>query len=169
MNNTTNIIGGVVLVIIMAGVGVLYYADVGGALLSSASLPGGSTATTSSATGPERDQTLQRLNRLEDIDIQTEFLSGQIFTGFENFGIAIQSQPVGRDNPFTPPQVQIPATITENQVDFSSTSTPPRQQNANSEATTATNTSTTSIDELPSTDNATSTGSATTTTSATSS
>ncbi len=169
MNKTAKIISGVVLIIILAGVGYLYYADTGGAPLSTSALPGSSSATTSPATGPERDQTLQRLNRLEDIDINTEFLSAQVFTSFENFGIAIQSQPVGRDNPFTPPQVQIPATITENQADFSTTSTQPQQSDSNNEANATTTTSTTSIDQLPSTDSATTTGSATTTTSATSS
>lgn len=165
MSKITKIISGVVLVVILAGAGYLYYADTGGALLSTSALPGSDSATTSSATGPERDQTLQRLNRLEDISINTDFLSAQVFTSFKNFGISIQSQPVGRENPFIPPEVQIPATITDDQADFPATSTAPQQP----ESSAGEDAATTSIEQLPSTGDATTTDSATTTTSATSS
>jgi hypothetical protein len=125
MNNSTKIISLVVLVLILGGAGYFYYSESSNILSAGSVLSGTNSLNTptTTASGPSRDQTLQRLNRLEDINIDTDFLSAQIFTSFENFGISIRSQPVGRDNPFIPSQVQIPPEITGEQIDFSETGT----------------------------------------------
>lgn len=173
MSNTTKIISVVILVLVLGGAGFLYYSQSSNILSAGSVLSGTNSlnSPTSTPPGPARDQTLQRLNRLEDIDINTEFLSAQTFTSLENFGISIQSQPVGRDNPFIPSEVQIPATITGDQVDFSATGTSSQGSNLNDGTssnqsnvgtTTSATSGTTSLDQLESS------GVSTTTTSTTS-
>lgn len=148
MNNTTKLVSGLVLIIVMLAGGYFLLQQSDGALVSSSMLPGGGIGQSTSS--PEidlaQDQTLQRLNRLEDIDINADFLSAGIFESFESFGISIQSQPVGRDNPFSPSQVSEPAEINGNTLDFSAESQ--TQTNATTSPNNTTSSATTSVDDL---------------------
>lgn len=148
MSKTSTIIGVVLTILLLGGIGYVYYTNSGDLLSTSSILPTDSLVTeTATTTDPGQDQTLQRLNRLENINIDTEFLSSQTFRSFENFGIEIQSQPVGRSNPFTPPEVEVPVIIKDNETQLPETgaaSQSSEQDDQNAQD------STTSVDQLPS-------------------
>lgn len=147
MNKTSTIIGAVLTILLLGGIGYVYYTNSGDLPSTSSILPSDSLVTeTATTTDPGQDQTLQRLNRLENISIDTEFLSSQTFRSFENFGIEIQSQPVGRNNPFTPPEVQIPVIINDNETQLPETGAASQSSEQDDQNT---QDSTTSVDQLP--------------------
>jgi|GEM_PF-922022 hypothetical protein len=49
------------------------------------------------------DQVLQQLNRLGGLTIQSEVFESDVYFSLQDFGISITDQPIGRENPFTPP------------------------------------------------------------------
>lgn len=116
MSNTNIIIVTVLSLAVLAG-GYVFYSQSGGDISSVTSGITGST-TAATTTGADQEQTLQRLNDLESIEIDAEFLNSSTFTSLENFGISIEPQPVGRSNPFEAVNSAVVPEVSESSVNI---------------------------------------------------
>lgn len=145
MNNAYKIAVGVVIILVLVVGGYLFYTRSSGASISEiADNVTGATLATSTLDA-DRDQTLQRLNELQDITIDTEFLTSDSFRSLENFGISIEPQPAGRSNPFEPATVVEPADVIESSPNIDLTGDSENQQGG---VQSTTSQSTTSVDQL---------------------
>jgi hypothetical protein len=147
----TNIIATIILTLILITGGYLYYTQTSESVTR---ITGAITTEVGTTTDADQDQTLQRLNTLEDIEIDSEFLNSSTFGSLENYGISIEPQPVGRSNPFEEAETIIIPNVSENSVSIESTtgsssqrvstSSDPVQQLLESEATSTSGVATTS-------------------------
>jgi len=110
-----------------------------------AQVTGSSPAT--STLDADQNQTLQRLNKLENIAIDAEFLDSEMFRSLENYGITIEAQSVGRQNPFRSPGVVPPADVSESSVNIDLSEENRTQQNTNNSPSNSSQ-ATTSVDAL---------------------
>lgn len=121
MINTGKIVGAVVLLLLLVAGGYYVYGDSDS---QSTDLLTEQTPT-EEASGPSEEgeedtrltaaTALQKLNQLQQIELSTEFFETKEFRSLKNFGITIQPQPTGRDNPFREPRVNIPLEIVQEQ------------------------------------------------------
>jgi len=136
MSNTNIAITTVLFLAVLAG-GYVFYTQSDDNMTPAASgITGSTTATT---TGADQEQTLQRLNNLESIEIDAEFLNSSTFTSLENFGISIEPQPVGRSNPFQVVNSAVVPEVSENSVNIEAAENSTEQSES---------TATTSVDQL---------------------
>lgn len=75
-------------------------ADTGGSLETSTSTASEETGSTGTV---DTSEVVNQLNNLQSISIDPEFFNSQAFLSLEDFGVTINPQEVGRDNPFIPP------------------------------------------------------------------
>lgn len=153
MNTVNTIIGSVVFVLLLAVGGYMVYT---GGNQPTRSL----VAKDATSTQLASDEVLQRLQRVRDINLKTELFSSPSFVSLKNFGITIESQSTGRDNPFRPAVQSTPAQVTDSSpVNLTATSSQPDDQ-ADDTATTSDATPTedaTTTPEEPTTNTGTST------------
>jgi hypothetical protein len=147
MNYVYYAIGIVVLVAGLSAGGYFFYNQPSDVSVNgiTAQVTGSSPAT--STLDADQNQTLQRLNKLENIAIDAEFLDSEMFRSLENYGITIEQQSVGRQNPFRSPGVVSPADVSESSVDIDLFEENRTQQNTNNTQGNS-GQSTTSVDAL---------------------
>jgi len=112
MNSVYQITTGVVLIALLVVGGYVFYTQSDNSIGELTRNVSGSLQATTTLDA-DQNQTLQRLNELEDITIDTEFLRSDAFRSLKNFGIAIEPKSVGRPNPFAPAGVVDPADVSK--------------------------------------------------------
>jgi len=148
MNSTYQIATAVFLIAVVAVGGYVFFGQSEGGGVDSLTNSINDSSQASTTRDVNRDQTLQRLNELEDITVDSEFLSSDTFQSLENFGISIEPQSVGRSNPFTPASVLEPAEVTDSSINIEGpANTTNTDDEIDSEGTSTQ--STTSVDQLP--------------------
>lgn len=94
----TKLIGGIVVILVLL---------VGGYFLLFGTSPEegvGSLSLTSTSTDAANNSfaVLQQLRQLRTISLNTDIFSSPTFRSLRDYGVEIQAQPIGRDNPFIP-------------------------------------------------------------------
>jgi len=146
MNSTYQIITAIFLLAVIAVGGYVFLGQSDGANVNSFTDELDDLTQATSTVEVNRDQTLQRLNKLENIAIDTNFLNADMFQSLENFGISIEPQSVGRSNPFTPASVLEPAEVSDSSINIEMPANTTEDNEVNSEGTSTQ--STTSVDQL---------------------
>ncbi|PSO45524.1 MAG: hypothetical protein BRC25_02015 [Parcubacteria group bacterium SW_6_46_9] len=136
MNSVYQITAGVVLLAVLAVGGYVFYTQSDSNIGELTRNVSGSLQATTTLDA-DQSQTLQRLNELEDITIDTEFLRSDAFRSLKNFGIAIEPKSVGRPNPFAPAGVVDPADVSKIDANMDIDLSDPQDSATSSQGTTS--------------------------------
>ena len=106
-----NVIIAVVLLLILGGIGYFALGESESASLQSTTDQSGTSTT--ATTSVQSQEIVEKLSRLEKINLNQSFLSSPAFRSLSDYSITIKEQPVGRENPFIPALNQTPAKVTD--------------------------------------------------------
>lgn len=108
-NNTRNLIIMLVVAVVLGGLVVSYFIfepDFGGGLLESSLTPVSETSapTPDSYSSQVGRELIERLQELERINLNTDFVESDAFARFEDLSRELEEEPLQRTNPFAPIQ-----------------------------------------------------------------
>ncbi|MEX2514678.1 MAG: hypothetical protein WD335_00935 [Candidatus Paceibacterota bacterium] len=89
------------------GVGVYFWLGTGDAGSMSLQTNNNQSNATETVDAIGTSEVLAQLNRLQNININTNIYQSDIYLSLEDFGISITEQPIGRENPFISPASNI--------------------------------------------------------------
>ncbi len=87
----TKLIGGILVVLVIAAVAYYY--------MGASSAP---VATVTQASSPASQDLLAMLNNLRSIKLDASIFNDPLFMSLSDFGVTIPAEPTGRHNPFSP-------------------------------------------------------------------